>query len=239
MNKHEKSVDNICSLEYINYLVSQLKHEAHDLEAKHRILEAAANIFAEKGFDGARVDEIAKAAQVNKALIYYYFKNKNDLLEVLFHHTLEDIFSFMSAETVKSTEFIEPKAMKAMLEQYLDALEEHENVIRVMLMESLKRSADNSLIFSLIKETLSRMFAYGREAGITINQQAESEVMEFFTGIMPLLSYVVYHNLWMQRFNLTEPELRDRFLDSFIGTHVAYSSKLYQLQIKTKDALIT
>jgi len=214
-----------------------MKHGTNDLEAKHRILEAAANMFAEKGFDGARVDEIAKAAQVNKALIYYYFKNKDDLLKVLFDHTLEDIFSFMTAETMKSTVSMDPEDMKAMLEHYLDALEEHENVIRVMLMESLKRSADNALIFSLIKDTLSRMFAYGREAGMNISQQPQTEVMEFFTGIMPLLSYVVYHNLWMQRFNLTEPELRDRFLDSFIGTHVAYSSKVYQPQSNSDNAL--
>jgi len=213
-----------------------MKRKSNELEAKQRILEAAANIFAEKGFDGARVDEIAKAAQVNKALIYYYFKNKEDLLEVLFHHTLEDMLSFMTAETIKSIEFMEPKDMKVMLERYLDDLEEHENVIRIMLMESLKRSADNSLIFSLIKEALSRMFASSRAVGLNIDQQAHAEVMEFFTGIMPLLSYVVYHNLWMQRFNLTEPELRDRFLDSFIGTHIAYSSKVYKSQGAEENA---
>ena len=37
---------------------------------KQRILEAAAHEFASKGFDGARVDEIARSAGVNKALIY-------------------------------------------------------------------------------------------------------------------------------------------------------------------------
>ena len=53
--------------------------------SKRRILEAASKIFAEKGYDGARVDEIAKRAAVNKALIYYYFpKGKEELLERLF-----------------------------------------------------------------------------------------------------------------------------------------------------------
>lgn len=46
---------------------------------KERILEAAANIFAKKGFDGARVDEIATAAKINKQLLYHYFGNKDDL----------------------------------------------------------------------------------------------------------------------------------------------------------------
>jgi AcrR family transcriptional regulator len=46
---------------------------------KERILEAAANIFAKKGFDGARVDEIAAAAKINKQLLYHHFGNKDDL----------------------------------------------------------------------------------------------------------------------------------------------------------------
>ncbi|TFG81079.1 MAG: TetR/AcrR family transcriptional regulator [Spirochaetales bacterium] len=216
-----------------------MKQVINEFESKRRILDAAADIFADKGFDGARVDEIAKAAHVNKALIYYYFKSKEELLEVLCHHTMEDLLGFMTAETIKSLDFKEPQHLKNFLEEYLDALEEHENVIRIMLMESLKRSSDNSMIFSLIQETLSRMFATGREAGLTIGQQSQVEVMEFFTGIMPLLTYVVYHNLWMQRFNLTEPELRDRFLSSFIGTHIAYSAKIYQPQKNSDGWLIS
>ncbi|MCL0088711.1 TetR/AcrR family transcriptional regulator [Dehalococcoidia bacterium] len=39
---------------------------------KQRILDAALEIFASKGFEGARIDEIAKTAGVNKALLYYY-----------------------------------------------------------------------------------------------------------------------------------------------------------------------
>ena len=41
--------------------------------SKERILAASEQIFAEVGFDGARVDDIALKAGVNKALIYYYF----------------------------------------------------------------------------------------------------------------------------------------------------------------------
>ena len=44
-----------------------------------RILEAAASIFSESGFSGARVDEIAKRAGVNKAMIYYHIGDKEKL----------------------------------------------------------------------------------------------------------------------------------------------------------------
>ena len=57
------------------------KLEPGELDSRERILDAARSEFAEKGFDGARVDEIAKRADVNKALIYYYFKGKDELLK--------------------------------------------------------------------------------------------------------------------------------------------------------------
>lgn len=43
------------------------------IEAKERILHASIQLFSEKGFDATSVTEIAKSADVTKALIYYYF----------------------------------------------------------------------------------------------------------------------------------------------------------------------
>src|SRR5690348_13977673 len=49
-----------------------------------RIVSAAEKEFAEHGMAGARTDRIARSARVNKALLYYYFTDKNELyLEVV------------------------------------------------------------------------------------------------------------------------------------------------------------
>src|SRR5438270_12991906 len=53
------------------------------------ILKAALEEFAHEGVTGARTDEIAKGAGVNKALLYYYFKDK----EGLYAAALEHVFS--------------------------------------------------------------------------------------------------------------------------------------------------
>ena len=53
-------------------------------ESKIRILDSASKVFAEKGYSGARMDEIAGKARVNKALIYYYFKSKEAILKELY-----------------------------------------------------------------------------------------------------------------------------------------------------------
>jgi AcrR family transcriptional regulator len=46
---------------------------------KQRILAAATKVFAEAGFDAARVDAIAQSAQINKQLLYHHFGNKDEL----------------------------------------------------------------------------------------------------------------------------------------------------------------
>ena len=58
-------------------------------ESRAAILQAAAHEFAENGIAGARTDAIAREARVNKALLYYYFKDK----ETLYGAVLDDAFS--------------------------------------------------------------------------------------------------------------------------------------------------
>jgi TetR/AcrR family transcriptional regulator len=58
------------------------------------ILKAAMAEFAQEGLAGARMDEIARAAKVNKALLHYYFKDK----ENLYGAVLDRVFSGLSAQ---------------------------------------------------------------------------------------------------------------------------------------------
>src|SRR6204780_1464638 len=55
------------------------------------ILRAAVAEFAEHGIAGARTDAIARAAHVNKALLYYYFKDKDALYEAVLDHVFSGL----------------------------------------------------------------------------------------------------------------------------------------------------
>ncbi|HEX4086360.1 MAG TPA: TetR/AcrR family transcriptional regulator [Chthoniobacteraceae bacterium] len=57
-------------------------------ESRAKILAAAERVFARDGVDGARIDEIAVEAGVNKALLYYYFKSKERLYEAVIEEHL-------------------------------------------------------------------------------------------------------------------------------------------------------
>jgi TetR/AcrR family transcriptional regulator len=61
------------------------------LESRASILQAAVGEFAEHGVGGARTDAIARAAHVNKALLYYYFKDKDALYEAVLDHVFSGL----------------------------------------------------------------------------------------------------------------------------------------------------
>ena len=64
-----------------------------NISTEEKILAAAKTIFIEKGMDGARMQDIADKAGINKALLHYYFKNKEKLFEVIFKEGAEKLFS--------------------------------------------------------------------------------------------------------------------------------------------------
>ncbi|CAN5810445.1 hypothetical protein BH18ACI5_BH18ACI5_17740 [soil metagenome] len=64
------------------------RKQAGDVGTRERIFAAAATEFAARGFAGANVDRIARAAAVNKAMIYYHFKSK----AALYREILRDMF---------------------------------------------------------------------------------------------------------------------------------------------------
>jgi len=92
------------------------------------IIDIAAAVFAEKGFDGARMDEIAKAATVNKATLYYRIGDKT----AFYTAVLERIFS----------------AKVARLETMLNTVEDAED--RVRTFARILIDGDNPAQFSAI-----------------------------------------------------------------------------------------
>lgn len=63
-----------------------------DLSTEEKILNAAKKVFLTKGMDGARMQDIADEAGINKALLHYYFRSKDKLFEHIF---LEVVSAFL------------------------------------------------------------------------------------------------------------------------------------------------
>ena len=56
----------------------------NDKQTEEKIFEAATEVFVNKGMDGARMQDIASHAGINKALLHYYFRTKDQLFNAVF-----------------------------------------------------------------------------------------------------------------------------------------------------------
>lgn len=70
--------------------------------AKRRILDAALVEFSAHGFEGARVDRIAAKADINKAMIFYYFSSKQNLYHTLIKNVLLDFIPQVQKTVLES-----------------------------------------------------------------------------------------------------------------------------------------
>jgi TetR/AcrR family transcriptional regulator len=68
-----------------------------DRDTEQRILDAANTVFIRRGTAGARMQEIAEEAGVNKALLHYYFRNKSRLGEAVFRRVAAGMFARLAS----------------------------------------------------------------------------------------------------------------------------------------------
>lgn len=114
----------------------------HNAEnARDAILDAAEQVFAEHGFDGARVDAIAAAAGYNKSLIFQYFDDKLGLYGEVIRRA-DDQTRAMQDEalgTLHGDAALDPKQLKELLGGYVgwyfDYLVEHPRIARIYMWE--------------------------------------------------------------------------------------------------------
>lgn len=84
--------------------------------SRDRVFAAAAAEFAARGYAGANVDRIARAARLNKAMIYYHFKSKGDL----YREILSDMFQAVRAGVLQVAS--SDGAPDAKIRGYIDAI---------------------------------------------------------------------------------------------------------------------
>src|SRR3954468_24251312 len=134
---------------------------------RQNILEIATEEFAEKGFSGARIDEIAARTNTSKRMIYYYFGDK----EGLFVAVLEEAYGrIRQIESTLNLDHLEPEqALRALVGFTFDYQNENQDFIRLVMVENIHNGAHlakSKLIQDLnvsVIETLRRIYERGRE----------------------------------------------------------------------------
>lgn len=87
---------------------------------EQRILEAARRVFIRKGMEGARMQEVADEAGINKALLHYYFRDKQRLFEGVFKGSAEKQFSCIWGSLLDCADLFE--AIERFVAAYMDRM---------------------------------------------------------------------------------------------------------------------
>jgi TetR/AcrR family transcriptional regulator len=139
------------------------RKKAEHPEAARRILDAAESIFAARGLAGARTGEIAAAAHVNQALLYYYFRSKAQLhravLERLFRQIQQSIAAAGPANGTPRDRLL------AFVNGYFDFVASHPSYPRLIQRQVMESGAQLEWMvrsfFRPFHQRLSRTIAEG------------------------------------------------------------------------------
>lgn len=102
-------------------------------ETENNIKEAARKIFQTRGYDGARMQEIADEAKINKAMLHYYFRSKDHLFESIFHDAAMTLFPLITS-IIESDLALDEK-IKKLIHNYIDFISANPHVPGFVLHE--------------------------------------------------------------------------------------------------------
>jgi AcrR family transcriptional regulator len=216
-------------------------------KTKKKILETAEKLFAKHGFDATSVDLVAQTAGVNKALIYYYFKNKNDLVLCLFMKIIDEVTEHISKEPgskepgskepgSKKPGSKEPGskelgskesglkhadaeiALRNEVESELEFLAGKKRILSVMFSEALRSNQRDDFLFRCAEIVIPK------EHGKTQLTQSQM-VREFFTGFIPMIAFAALKDKWCAYFGHPKDQVTKDFMDAFVESHLRADSK--------------
>lgn len=187
-------------------------------DAKENILNAAEKEFSSKGFDGARVDQIARVAGVNKALIYYYFKSKKELLKALYERLVESGFKSFDLEALAATDpNINEEQTHLALHRILNFLISHRDILRIVFMESLKGNEQNMLLDLADYYMAAAEGDFKEHIGEVDKKQFV--ITEIFTALLPMINYVLLKDEIQDRMSISDEDMDHYFMNSMKETH--------------------
>jgi len=104
-------------------------------ETERAIFDAALKVFAQDGRHGARMQAIADAADINKAMLHYYFRDKETLYEEVFAFTMGRFMASFDTSLREAPTFED--TLRAFIEEYVEFVRSNEDAMRLMVNENL------------------------------------------------------------------------------------------------------
>jgi AcrR family transcriptional regulator len=193
------------------------------VKTRQKILDTAKKIFAEKGFDGARVDEIAKQADVNKSLIYYYFDSKKEILEVL----MQNFFAQSINRKEKHLKSVQKNVGKdnifeSLTDSVVDLLQGDKEILKIIIIEELKSEKEHWPLFQLFDQGLMDSFELFADSGIEFKQKDKLMQAVFYFGLIPSIFFILLREEWSDYYESNIEEDTEQFIEIMKKTYIDF-----------------
>ena len=146
---------------------SAAKASEREADRKRTILRAAVEVFSRKGYHGCRIADVAREAGVAYGLVYHYFKNKDELLESVFHSGWKG-FLFRVTAALEHEGSLESK-IRAIVTTAFDAYRRDHRAVKVLILEVGRSPAGGAVnrgsAFGEVIQLAAVMFREAQERG--------------------------------------------------------------------------
>jgi AcrR family transcriptional regulator len=126
---------------------------------RQQLIDAALHQFAEKGFDGASIRDIAHAAGVTEALVYHYFRNKEHLFEEMlkarsFAPVLRRVLDEAGDEASPA------QVLHRVLQEFLDMMYDNASMARMFIIEFMRNPICHKYFRAMLEDNTANLARY-------------------------------------------------------------------------------
>jgi len=183
-----------------------IKTRETDSHTKGKIFMAASEIFEEKGFTGARMQEIADRAGINKALLHYYFRSKDQLFKAVFVVLLKKMFEKIISILKEDLTFKEK--IKKFLDEHIEFMIKNPKLPLFLLNEMAQNPEFSESISETVRLGDLKTMLYEQHAkelkGYGIKKSDFSQLM------VTIVSFSVFPMAAHGMISVLMPEFRER-----------------------------
>jgi AcrR family transcriptional regulator len=158
-------------------------------EKRRVILDAAARVFARKGFHTSRVGDIAEEAGVAHGLLYHYFASKDEVLETIFREHWGALLDRVHAAEETGDDPVEQ--LRAIANAMFSAWLREPDVVRVVIREIARTEEISEHVGQLVRPigAIRRVIERGQSTGVFRGDvDADLAAVVFYGGIDELIS---------------------------------------------------
>lgn len=176
------------------------------LKTKAIILQAAQTIFRRDGFDDCRVDDIAAEAGLTKAMIYYHFESKEDMMMKLIEQMVENIQKTLPLPSPNYA-----IKMNEHLHRMIQLWDDNREVTSFLVSRAFKDPA----MFQALQKIAAPFYntLLSDTAVNTIDQSQHLNI--FFFNTLPMIFFPILREQFAAQYNLSPHEVEQQFVEQF------------------------